>query len=299
MWHAWAAFRKGKKLSREILVFEGRLEYNLLRLCVDLNTGRYKHGLYNSRIVNEKKRRDIAVASVRDRVVHRLLYDYLVPLVDHRLDYDVWSCRPGKGLHSALDRTQRLTNTYSAAWFWRADVSKFFDNVNHEVLNSCLRRLADDKTALELLDEVIGSYYTYAPGVGIPIGNLTSQIFANIYLNEFDRFVRHTIKPYAYIRYGDDFLMFLSEDQAFIVNAEATQWLHNNLGLTVHKQNNITNKTGRGIFFLGHKIYPHSPLSVDNYMLDKILAGINLNNLNSYESMHIPHRKKKLLPWLM
>ena len=105
VWHAWVAFRHGKQPSRDICIFENDLEYNLLRLCADLNSGVYEHGGYHHRIVNEKKRRDIAVASVRDRVVHRLLYDYLVPLLDTRLDHDVWSCRRDKGLHKSLMRT--------------------------------------------------------------------------------------------------------------------------------------------------------------------------------------------------
>jgi len=158
IWRAWAAFRKGKKLSREITVFEAELERNLLLLCADLHNGQYRHGSYNHRIVNEKKRRDIAVASVRDRVVHRLLYDYLVPLIDPKLDYDVWSCRKNKGLHQALLRTKHLLTKYSHAWVWRADISKFFDNVDQSTLGTCLERYVNDKKALNLFDKVIESY---------------------------------------------------------------------------------------------------------------------------------------------
>lgn len=158
IWRSWLAFRQDKKPSREIHAFELELEYNLLRLCTDLNTGRYEHGGYNHRIINEKKRRDIAVASVRDRVVHRLLYDYLVPLVDPKLDYDVWSCRQGKGLHEALKRTHHLLHKYGHGWVWRADISKFFDNVNHVVLKECLLRFATAKKAQNLLDKVLSSY---------------------------------------------------------------------------------------------------------------------------------------------
>lgn len=152
------AFRHGKQPSRDICIFENDLEYNLLRLCADLNSGVYEHGGYHHRIVNEKKRRDIAVASVRDRVVHRLLYDYLVPLLDTRLDHDVWSCRRDKGLHKSLMRTQHLIYSYSHGWIWRADISKFFDNVDHGVLRECLMRFVPDKSAQNLLDKVLSSY---------------------------------------------------------------------------------------------------------------------------------------------
>ena len=158
IWRAWMAFRRGKRPSRDIRAFEQDLEYNLLRLCADLNAGSYEHGGYHHRIVNEKKRRDIAVASVRDRVVHRLLYDYLTPIVDPKLDYDVWSCRQNKGLHKALRRTQHLLHSYSHGWVWRADISKFFDHVEHDVLRACLIRLTSDKSAHQLLDTVISSY---------------------------------------------------------------------------------------------------------------------------------------------
>lgn len=158
IWQSWVAFRRGKRPSREIIAFEADLERNLLILCADINNGVYVHGGYNHRIVNEKKRRDIAVAAVRDRVVHRLLYDYLVPIVDPKLDYDVWSCRRGKGLHGALRRARTLTTKYSEAWVWRADVSKFFDNVNQQALKDCLHRLSLGSKALDLLDIVTDSY---------------------------------------------------------------------------------------------------------------------------------------------
>ena len=158
IWRAWVAFRRGKQPSRDIVAFEINLEYNLLRLCAELNTWQYEHSGYHHRIVNEKKRRDIAVASVRDRVVHRLLYDYLVPLVDSRLDYDVWSCRRNKGLHKALQRSQHLLSSSSHGWVWRADISKFFDHVEHNILKRCLRRFVDDERAQNLLDKVLASY---------------------------------------------------------------------------------------------------------------------------------------------
>ena len=110
LWRAWVAFRKSKKSSREIMIFESKLEQNLILLCIDLNNGNYQHGSYAHKIVNEKKRRDIAVATIRDRVVHRLLYDYLVNLIDSKLDFDTWSCRQGKGLHRGLIRTKQLVN---------------------------------------------------------------------------------------------------------------------------------------------------------------------------------------------
>ena len=308
IWQAWVAFRKGKKPSCEIRLFESDLEKNLLKLCADVNSGRYQHGEYNHRIVNEKKRRDIAVASVRDRVIHRLLYDYLVPLVDPKLDYDVWSCRKDKGLHQALLRTKHLSTKYNHTWVWRADISKFFDSVDQNILTECLLRYVDDEKALNLLDKVIKSYQAQLDRQtdrqtdrhGIPIGNLTSQIFANLYLNEFDRFVRHNLKPLGYVRYGDDFVLFMSgKDEALAAQQSATTRLLNMLHLTIHPKNNVIIKAHNGLFFLGHKIYPHSPISIDDTMKRKIYLSINAQNASSYRSMHLSAKQARQLPWLL
>jgi retron-type reverse transcriptase len=158
LWRTWRVFRCGKKPSRAILAFEAELETNLLRLCLDLNSGRYVHGDYAHKIVNEKKRRDIYVATVRDRVVHRLVYDRLVPLFDPSFDYDVWSCRVGKGLDACLGRIAELSVRFPDAVVWRADITKFFDNVNHEVLRRCLRRRLYSGRELGLCDKIIESY---------------------------------------------------------------------------------------------------------------------------------------------
>lgn len=166
IWHAWRAFRRGKQPSRAIEAFEANLEMELLRLAYELNTGTYHHEGYSHKIVNEKKRRDIYVASVRDRVVHRLLYDYMQPIFNPRFDPDVWSCRPGKGLYGALARTQALSRRYASGWVYRADVRKFFDNVDQAVLCRSIARCVHDKKALWLIDEVLTSYVSPVAGGG-------------------------------------------------------------------------------------------------------------------------------------
>jgi retron-type reverse transcriptase len=299
IWRAWTNFRREKKPSRAIRTFETDLERNLLRLCADLHSGCYQHGPYDHKIINEKKRRDIAVAQVRDRVVHRLLYDYLVPLADRRLDFDVWSCRRGKGLHTALDRTQTLMTAHAGTWLWRGDVEKFFDHVNHRALKTCLRRLVNDQAALALLDEIIDSY-SVTEQVGIPIGNLTSQIFANIYLHELDRFVRHTVKPLAYVRYGDDFVLFMpSEEAANIAQRLTTNWLLEELGLRVHARNNWVFRARFGLHFLGHAIYPSSPIAVERAMRTKINQRLTARNAVSYQTLRLPAKDRKQAPWHM
>jgi RNA-directed DNA polymerase len=255
LYQAWLAFRKGKKPTGPIDRFAFGLEHYLARLARELADKSYEHGGYQAISLTEKKRRDLAVASVRDRVVHRLLYDYLLPKFDPSFDPDVWSCRTGKGLHKGLARTQQLLRKHNASYVWRADITKFFDSVDQQVLADCLTRRIDyDSTAIWLCQEVIDSYIV-KPGRGIPIGNLTSQLFANIYLNEFDRYARHTLKPQAYLRYGDDFLLFYAtRRQAHQTREIARAFLKNTLGLTVNAKNNVVVPAKSGLKFLGHTI---------------------------------------------
>jgi hypothetical protein len=127
---------------------------------------------------------------------------------------------------------------------------------------------------------------------------LTSQIFANIYLNEFDRFVRHELKPLGYIRYGDDFVLFLeTEMEAYHAKTVATDWLGNTLSLQVHRKNNVVLPVRAGLHFLGHTIHPDSSPSVDRTMLRKIERDIGYRNFASYQAMALPHRYAKQLPW--
>lgn len=251
IYRSWYAFRAGKRLSRAIITFEYNLEDNLAQLAKDLQNKHYHHQPYKRMVVNDSKRRTIAVASVRDRVVHRLLYDYFVPHMDPRFDYDVWSCRIGKGLQGAIERSQALLQKYPDAWVWRSDVTKFFDSVDHETLRSTVRHFILDTIALDLLDRVVVSYQT-SPGRGIAIGNLTSQILSNVYLNEFDRFVRHSIKPLGYVRYGDDFILLLpSQSQAQEAHLAGKQFLASQLSLNINPKNNYIVRSKDGLIFLG------------------------------------------------
>ena len=257
VWRSFVAFRTGKKPSRAIVEFEYDLLDNIIKLDAELKAGTYKHGPYAHMIVNDNKRRDIAVASVCDRVVHRLLYDYLVTIWDKTFNYDAWSCRQNKGLHGAIDRAQRFMRQYKDGWLWRGDITKLFDSVDKHTMKRLLRRRVNDPTALWLLDEIIDSYSSFERYKGIPIGNLTSQILANIYLNEFDRFIKHSIKPSAYLRYGDDWLCFMS-DKVQLENARvrSENFLRGELGLNINPKANFIKPVRAGVSYLGVDLWP-------------------------------------------
>lgn len=137
---AWRVFRKGKRPSRHIDEFAYYLERNITELTTQINKKTYRHGGYQRIVVSDKKRRDLAVATVRDRVIHRYIYDQLVARFDKSFDPDVWSCRQGKGLHRALDRTRQLLVCHADSYVWRADITKFFDHVHHDILRAELAR---------------------------------------------------------------------------------------------------------------------------------------------------------------
>lgn len=281
---AWHNFINGKKPSWALDNYAYDLEKNLGELHNDIVDKKYRHGGYKHLVITEKKRRDLVVATVRDRVLHRLLYDYLVDVFDKTFDPDVWSCRKGKGLHACLTRTQLLLRKHPKSFIWRADIKKFFDHVNHSILTGCIKRklLAEDP-ALHLCGEVINSY----PGgvSGIPIGNLTSQIFANIYLNEFDRFVRHILKPQAYIRYGDDFTLFApSIKYAQQMQHESESFLQETLKLTVNPINNIIVPASRGLKFLGHDI-TDLHVELDRRTATRVIERVSLKNAASYKAL--------------
>ena len=136
--------------------------------------------------------------------------------------------------------------------------------------------------------------------MGIPIGNLTSQIFANIYFNEFDRYVRHILKPLAYVRYGDDFLLFArTENEAIKFQSNAAAWLFDNLRLKLHARNNIIIQPKQGIHILGHWIYPKHHLIVDKAMRRKMYMNLTTSNASTYKSMKIPKRTQNIMSHIL
>lgn len=126
----------------------------------DLSEGTYAHGVYKTFTVSDNKRREISVASIRDRVVHRLVYDHLTPLYDKTFIYDAWSCRVGKGLLGAIQRAQYFLKKAPHAWIWRGDIKKFFDSVDHGTLLEILSHKIKDSKTYGLLNEIIGSFAT-------------------------------------------------------------------------------------------------------------------------------------------
>lgn len=241
------------------------------------------------------------MASVRDRVVHRLVYDYLVPLVDPKFDFDAWSCRKNKGLHACLIRTQRLLIRHKLAWIWRCDIHKFFDSVPHELLMNVVRKDVVCVRTRKLLEQIISSYHnTSYPQckTGLPIGNLTSQLLANMYSHQFDSYVRHVIKPLAYLRYGDDFII-ICNNKSFVEHARVMGSSKlAGLGLDVNEKQNTVVRSIQGLHFLGH-IVNSSGESVCKKTRIRMVKRVNLRNVSGYSVMKVDDNIRRLMPWIV
>jgi len=279
VWASWFKFKSGKKYTPAFYEFEYNLEANLCSLHFDLLNGIYKHGEYQNFIVTDNKRRLISVASIRDRVVHRLIYEYLVPIYDHMFIYDLWSCRKGKGLSMALDRLQHFAASSNTKYFWKADVKSYFDNISHDKLEEILKRKIKDSFTLNLVKKVYSSYSVGIKGRGIAIGNLTSQILANIYLHEFDFYIKQTLGIRYYLRYGDDLIIFHENSTVLReITVEAEAFL-DSLGLTLRYS--LVFKKTFGLKAFGHVIYPFY-MCLNSRNKRRILKNLNTKNAGSY-----------------
>jgi retron-type reverse transcriptase len=229
---------------------------------MDLYTGAYVHGPYLNFSINDPKPRSIHKATVRDRLLHHALHRKLYPHFANTFIADSFSCQTGKGLHRAIDRFRAITrkinnNSTKTCWILKCDIRKFFASVDHSVLLDVLGRSVNDQHLMELSALVIRSFEV-SPGKGLPLGNLTSQLFANIYMNEFDQFVKHRLKVKAYLRYADDFV-FLSEDRKELTDLlpKIQAFLSDHLALQLHPDKIILQTLASGTDFLGWIHFPY------------------------------------------
>lgn len=204
---AWEEFKVGKRNRKDVQFFERNLENNLFSLNQALIKRTYRHSSYTAFNIYDPKFRHIHKARVRDRIVHHAVVSLIEPLFDKTFIYDSYSCRKDKGNHKAVTRLavfiRKISKNYTGNCFvLKLDIKKFFASVNQSILFDCIKQRVKDPDLLWLIKNILSSF---SSNIGIPIGNLTSQIFANIYLNELDQFVKHTLKERYYIRYCDDF----------------------------------------------------------------------------------------------
>lgn len=267
---AWEKFISDKKKKMDVCKFEFELEKNIFQLRRDLVSGQYCHEPYTSFYIQDPKQRHIHKASVRDRVFHHAVFRILNSIFEPTFIDNSLSYREGKGTHKGVYLLDRMTkklsqNNHKRCFVLKCDVRKFFDTVDHTILIHLISRKIKDKDTMWLLKEIIGSfkskYSNLFQAKGLPIGNLTSQLFANIYLNEFDQFMKHTLKVKNYIRYTDDFVI-IANDRSYLENLIELikKFLYDELVLELHLKKVTIRKLHSGVDFLGYIIFPHHRL---------------------------------------
>ncbi|HLC44043.1 MAG TPA: reverse transcriptase/maturase family protein [Patescibacteria group bacterium] len=267
---------KSKKIDAQC--FELDLVENILLLHFDLENKIYHHGNYTAFYVHDPKLRHIHKASVRDRVLHHAITKILMPLFEPVFIFDSYSSRKNKGTHRAVLRLKQLAWKLSAngnkiVWALKCDVRKFFDSVDHQILLEIIAGKIVDVDLMWLIKEIVSSFPSENPSRGkprereraigsaargIPLGNLTSQLFSNIYLNSLDQFVKRGLREKCYVRYADDFVI-LSRDREHLEKLIPilVDYLDNKLKLTLHPDKIILRKFRQGVDFLGYVVFPH------------------------------------------
>ena len=296
---AWREFLKGKRKKADVQEFQYRLMDNIIALRRDLLDKSYRHGPYAHFKIADPKPRDIHKASVRDRLLHHAIHRQLYWSFDTKFIAHSYSCRRGKGTHRALNAFTKMarqasSNHTKTCWVLKCDIKKFFASIDHGVLTSILAQHIKDQETLWLLGQVIGSFATdsghdspsknipifsrtleYQPR-GLPLGNLTSQLLVNVYMNEFDQFlksgrdykngnapvvdqwVKRELKAKYYIRYADDFVV-LDQDRERLAEILRSigVFLRAELALELHPRKVSITTVASGVDFLGWVHFPH------------------------------------------
>lgn len=251
-----SAFKKayrGCSKSYEAMRFRFNLENELLLLRDALQSGHYQHGRYRIFRVHDPKERTISVAPFRDRVVHHAIVNILEPIFERIFIHDSYATRKGKGTHRAIKRVQTFLKQNE--WYFRTDVEKYFDSVRHNTLISIVERKIKDREMLSVIEKTI--MHGGNTGRGLPIGNLTSQFFANVYLDPLDHYVKDHLRVKHYVRYMDD-MVILAGDSEYLKEMHCAMhtFLYEKLGLCMKEKSTYINRRSNGISFLGARIFP-------------------------------------------
>lgn len=231
------------------------LEPEVLQLQDELIRGVWTPRPYRIFTIYESKPRQICASDIRDRVVHHAICRVLDPIFERRLIYDTYACRRGKGSHAAVRRAQLFMR--GSGYYLQCDVSKYFASIDHGAMKTLYRKMIRDRRLLRLLDQIVDHAVPgYDSGRGMPIGNLTSQYFANLYLGELDHFIKERLRVRRYVRYMDDWLLF-SDDKGQLHKflSEIRNFLGDQLRLKLKEKAVRIAPVGEGATFLGFQVY--------------------------------------------
>jgi len=283
---AYKKARKGKTLKQYVLEFEANLHNNILNLHEELKNKTYQPESLKTFILRDPKTRKISKSSFPDRIVHHAIVNILDPIFDKRFIYDSCANRKGKGSLFALRRfdefkrkvsgngkviSDKFDNNFVKGYCLKADIKHYFNTVNHDVLLEIIKDKIKDEDLIWLIRQILNNFIN-RNGKGMPLGNLTSQFFANVYLNELDYFVKHQLKAKYYIRYVDDFvILYSSKAQLEEWKKRIDEFLREKLKLELHPDKSKIIPLSKGIDFVGFRNFYHF----------RLLRKRNIRNLES------------------
>ena len=294
---AYKKVRKHKTTRDYVIEFEKDLEGNLLLLRTELLLHSYRPKPLVSFIIKDPKTRKISKSDFRDRIVHHALCNIIEPLFDKGFIYDSYANRKGKGTLAAVKRLdyfkrEATRNNIRACYVLKGDIKTYFENVDHNILISIIKKKIKDRHLIWLIKIILFNYNLGNKHKGMPLGNLTSQFFANVYLNELDWFVKHKLKVRYYIRYVDDFVI-LSQSKYVLteLKEKIDLFLNDNLCLKFHPNKTRIIVLGKRFTFLGFRMfYYHKLLKASNIRMMKTrfkeLRGKYLKKMVDYNLIY-------------
>ncbi|MDD3453681.1 MAG: reverse transcriptase domain-containing protein [Bacilli bacterium] len=257
MYAAYIRAKKNKTAKKEVMEFEFNLEKNIIKLIKELKNNTYCTGKYREFKVYEPKERIIKSLPFRDRVVHQwYVYEFLIPYMVPKFIYDSYACLENKGTHKAIYKLEKYMkqakNKYEDFYILKMDISKFFYNINQEILYFMIQKNFKDKYLLNLTSKLI---FDSEDKIGIPIGNYTSQYFANIYLNELDQYIKNDLKIKYYLRFMDDFVLIVrNKEEAKKTFLIINNFIEKKLNLKLNHKSRYY-PSSMGVDFCGYRVY--------------------------------------------
>ncbi len=269
---AFRKARRGKSKKQYVIAFENNLKNELQQLHNELTSFTYQPQQLKRFIVRDPKTRTIHASNFRDRVVYHALVNILEPIFEQSFIYDSYASRKGKGTHNALLRFdifkrkvsrngkllhEHFDNNHIIGYAFKADIKKYFDTVDHEILMNIIGKKIQDKNVFWLIKRILNNFDTNIKGKGMPLGNLTSQFFANVYLTQLDYFVKYKLQVKYYIRYVDDFIILDVNKSKLVEYQERIRDHLAALKLELHPDKSKIIPLRNGVSFVGYRIFYH------------------------------------------
>jgi len=272
---AYRKARKGKSKKKSVLEFEKNLDYELRTLREELLSKTYMPKPLKRFIVRDPKTRTIHASAFRDRIVHHLIIFIIRPIFERIFIYDSFASRIGKGTHSAIKRFDYFkrkvsrngkcvknsrNNNSVEGYVLKADIKHYFDTIDHRILIDMIREKIKDEELIWLIKKVLENFDSSVIGKGMPLGNYTSQFFANVYLNKIDYFVKHELRAKYYLRYVDDFVILHRSKKRLEYFRKEIESFLKGLKIELHPDKTNISPLQKGTQFLGYRIFYHHKL---------------------------------------